>query len=116
MPKADGRTPVRAPQKPHRHRTAARRGSSARRAAVNLRGSIEPADYKRYVLPTINEIDVREVLTSGEVIESYPDDTPYPSRLVLGWRGSRFTNPTPIFGKPGSDGGASDEVRDLQAW
>ena len=37
----------------------------------------------------INGIDVREVLTSGEVIESYPDDTPYPSRLVLGWRGSR---------------------------
>lgn len=33
--------------------------------------------------------DVREVLSFGEVIEDYPEDTPYPSRLVLGWRGSR---------------------------
>ena len=33
--------------------------------------------------------EVREALRSGEIIEAYPDDTPYPSRLVLGWRGSR---------------------------
>ncbi|MFN3477111.1 MAG: DUF4258 domain-containing protein [Candidatus Methylomirabilales bacterium] len=26
---------------------------------------------------------------TGEVIEEYPNDTPYPSRLVLGWRGAR---------------------------
>lgn len=37
----------------------------------------------------ISESDVRHVLTTGEVIEVYPDDTPYPSRLVFGWRGSR---------------------------
>ncbi len=29
--------------------------------------------------------DVRRVLEDGETIKSYPDDTPYPSRLVLGW-------------------------------
>ena len=29
--------------------------------------------------------DVRAVLDSGEVIEDYPDDFPYPSALVLGW-------------------------------
>ena len=29
--------------------------------------------------------DVRELLTNGETIEVYPQDTPYPSRLVLGW-------------------------------
>jgi hypothetical protein len=29
--------------------------------------------------------DVRKVLSDGVVIEDYPDDTPYPSRLVLGW-------------------------------
>lgn len=28
--------------------------------------------------------DVRQVLDSGEVIKAYPDDLPYPSRLVLG--------------------------------
>jgi hypothetical protein len=33
--------------------------------------------------------DVREILRTGTVIESYPHDTPYPSRLVLGWTGSR---------------------------
>ena len=33
--------------------------------------------------------DVRHVLATGEVIEEYPSDYPYPSRLVLGWCGSR---------------------------
>lgn len=33
--------------------------------------------------------DVRLVLTTGETIEDYPDDTPYPSRLVLGWTALR---------------------------
>ena len=33
----------------------------------------------------ISVAHVRQVLSTGEVIESYPDDTPYPSRLVLGW-------------------------------
>lgn len=37
----------------------------------------------------IGENDVRYVLETGEVIEDYPNDTPYPSRLVLGWHGSR---------------------------
>lgn len=32
----------------------------------------------------ISEDDVHQVLLTGEVIEEYPDDTPYPSRLVLG--------------------------------
>jgi hypothetical protein len=33
--------------------------------------------------------DVQAVLASGEEIESYPQDQPYPGRLVLGWRGQR---------------------------
>ena len=33
--------------------------------------------------------DVRRLLETGEVIEEYPDDVPYPSRLVLGWLESR---------------------------
>lgn len=28
---------------------------------------------------------VRRVVENGEVIEEYPDDEPYPSRLILGW-------------------------------
>lgn len=33
--------------------------------------------------------EVQVVLESGEVIAAYPEDTPYPSRLVLGWSGRR---------------------------
>jgi hypothetical protein len=28
---------------------------------------------------------VAEVVSRGKVIESYPEDKPYPSRLLLGW-------------------------------
>jgi hypothetical protein len=37
----------------------------------------------------IEAADVRRVLETGEVIESYPDDQPYPSQLMLGWIGNR---------------------------
>ena len=33
--------------------------------------------------------DVLSLLKDGDVIESYPNDNPYPSRLILGWCGSR---------------------------
>lgn len=33
----------------------------------------------------ISAEEVRRVLSKGEAIEEYPDDTPYPSRLILGW-------------------------------
>jgi hypothetical protein len=32
---------------------------------------------------------VRQALAAGEIIESYPQALPYPSRLVLGWVGKR---------------------------
>jgi len=37
----------------------------------------------------ISEAEVQDALETGETIERYPDDTPYPSRLVLGWYGGR---------------------------
>ena len=37
----------------------------------------------------ISDDDVRHVLTTGEVIEEYPADLPYPSRLVSGMREGR---------------------------
>ena len=37
----------------------------------------------------ISEAQVREVLEGGEEITAYPDDKPYPSRLLLGRRGER---------------------------
>ena len=37
----------------------------------------------------ISDAEVRHVIATGETVEDYPDDTPYPSRLVLGWNGRR---------------------------
>jgi len=37
----------------------------------------------------ISTDDVRAVIESGTMIQDYPDDRPYPSRLMLGWRGKR---------------------------
>lgn len=39
----------------------------------------------------ITESDVRHVLFAGERIEDYPQDTPYPSYLILGY--ARPSNP-----------------------
>lgn len=37
----------------------------------------------------ITENDVLLALKKGKIIASYSDDQPYPSRLVLGWQGTR---------------------------
>lgn len=37
----------------------------------------------------IDEKDIRHVLETGETIEEYSDDTPYPSRLILGFAKTR---------------------------
>ena len=37
----------------------------------------------------IRDDDVEAALASGEVIEEYPEDYPFASRLVLGWSGPR---------------------------
>ena len=44
---------------------------------------------KRMFQRSVSAADVRRVLETGETIETYPDDTPFPSRLVLGWVGAR---------------------------
>jgi hypothetical protein len=38
---------------------------------------------------SISREDVRHVIEHGEIIRDYPDDMPYPSRLLLGWIGER---------------------------
>ena len=37
----------------------------------------------------ITEVDVKKALSEGEEIAAYPDDQPYASRLLLGWRDSQ---------------------------
>jgi hypothetical protein len=34
---------------------------------------------------SITVSEVRAVIAAGEIIRDYPDDRPYPSRLILGW-------------------------------
>src|SRR5947207_1735254 len=44
---------------------------------------------RRMFQRSISRDDIRQVIESGEVIEDYPNDYPFPSRLLLGWVGSR---------------------------
>ncbi len=44
---------------------------------------------RRMVQRRVSEHEVRSALESGDAIQEYPDDVPYPSRLVLGWVGTR---------------------------
>lgn len=37
----------------------------------------------------IGKEEVWQVVAAGEIIETYPTDKPFPSRLILGWSGSR---------------------------
>ena len=37
----------------------------------------------------ISEEEVRQVVATGETIDTYPTDKPFPSRLILGWSESR---------------------------
>lgn len=37
----------------------------------------------------ISVADVERVLSAGQVIAHYPEDKPYPSRLLLGWIDAR---------------------------
>jgi len=37
----------------------------------------------------ISEEEVKAVVATGEVIEAYPEDKPFPSRLILGWSSDR---------------------------
>ncbi|MDP2078924.1 MAG: DUF4258 domain-containing protein [Sulfuricurvum sp.] len=37
----------------------------------------------------VNGEDVEHIVKTGEIIETYPDDYPYPSFLVLGYFGNR---------------------------
>ena len=41
--------------------------------------------FERHI--TVQEVS--RVLAVGEIIEDYPNDKPYPSRLVMGWHGDR---------------------------
>ena len=51
----------------------------ARRLIVKRHAALRMLQWR------IRLADVRQVLATGDVIEEYPADTPFASRLVLGW-------------------------------
>lgn len=44
---------------------------------------------KRFAERGISIDDIRYVFNSGEVIKQYPEDTPFPSCLIMGYSGER---------------------------
>jgi len=57
-----------------------------------LKAALAPGrfDWRRHVLERLAERGIDQaavvgVLTSGECIEDYPEDEPYPSALFMGW-------------------------------
>ncbi len=44
---------------------------------------------KRMAQRGISEGMIRHALTHGEAIEEYPEDSPFPSRLILAWHDAR---------------------------
>jgi hypothetical protein len=44
--------------------------------------------------------EIESILQNGEIVEEYPEDTPYPSFLMLGYRGD---TPLYVLGAQGKD-------------
>jgi len=65
----------------------------------------------------ISKEEVRQVVATGETIETYPMDKPFPSRLILGWSGSR-----PIHVVAADDASAQETIivtvyqPDIEEW
>lgn len=58
---------------------------------------------RRMVERRIRRADVLDALERGEVIEDYPEDTPFPSALVLGFVGERPLHVVVAFDAAGQD-------------
>ncbi|MBR0030859.1 MAG: DUF4258 domain-containing protein [Treponema sp.] len=45
--------------------------------------------FRRMAERRFSPDEIKSVIENGLVIKEYPDDTPYPSRLILGYSGNR---------------------------
>ena len=45
--------------------------------------------FRRMAERSFSPNTIKEVIQNGIIIKEYPDDTPYPSRLILGYDGNR---------------------------
>jgi Domain of unknown function (DUF4258) len=65
--------------------TVGRKGSDVVFEKIVFRVHAIQRMYER----SITAEEVHTVIQTGETIEDYPNDSPYPSRLLLGWCGLR---------------------------
>ena len=49
----------------------------------------------------VSEVEIRDVLENGKAIEERPDDSPFPTRVMLGWVGGR---PVHVVATEGEEG------------
>ena len=61
-------------------------------------------EWQRHVLERmaqrdISQQDVLKILLNGQIIEDYPSDWPFPSALILGWRGKNPLHAVVSFNK-----------------
>ena len=54
-----------------------------------MRYSFSGHVFKRMAERGFSPDVIKSVIENGSVIKEYPDDTPYPSRLILGYSGAR---------------------------
>ena len=45
--------------------------------------------FRRMAERSFSPNTIKEVIQNGKTIKEYPDDTPYPSRIILGYDGNR---------------------------
>ncbi len=45
--------------------------------------------FTRMAERKVSPAEVKAVIETGKIIQKYPDDRPYPSRLILGYSGQR---------------------------
>jgi hypothetical protein len=62
--------------------------TALKKAIENGRVEWQLHALRRLLVRGISRADVFAVLRSGEQIEDYPDDRPFPSALFLGWMAS----------------------------
>jgi Domain of unknown function (DUF4258) len=60
-----------------------------RRRRVPAKLTFRVHALRRMFARSITASEVRTVIEQGDTIEGYPQDTPYPSRLVLGYASGR---------------------------
>ena len=78
---------------PHEHRSEKGFPFFGQISKITIRRHAFEQMYTR----KISEEEIEEIIKTGEIIESYPDDYPFPSYLICGTSGSRLLHVVAAF-------------------